>query len=112
MVHKSTPEIADLCQPWNNSGRFDRSVLGAIELAFLRGKQAGAEADRGEEEAELWFDSGLPHAHVGWYVNGESKRLMRLPGSIHTPDGGKTFWKLSLERVPTKYRADSWFPNA
>lgn len=36
----------DLQSKWNNRWRKDREVLGAIQLAFMRGYQAGFESAR------------------------------------------------------------------
>lgn len=36
-----TPNVADLLNKWNNRHRLDRQVMGAIELAYLRGEHAG-----------------------------------------------------------------------
>lgn len=38
--HDRSP-IGDLKGRWNNRGRVDRQVTGALELAYLRGKHAG-----------------------------------------------------------------------
>lgn len=38
--------IHDLRHRWNNRVRKDREVLGAVELAFMRGYQAGFVAAR------------------------------------------------------------------
>lgn len=35
------PNIADLKKPWDGRVRKDMQVTGAIELAYLRGEQAG-----------------------------------------------------------------------
>jgi hypothetical protein len=37
---------ADIRLPWNNRNRYDTQVLGAIELAYLRGIATGREAER------------------------------------------------------------------
>lgn len=37
---------ADIRQPWNNRNRHDSQVLGAIELAYVRGIAAGRFAER------------------------------------------------------------------
>lgn len=38
--------VSDLKRKWSNRWRLDREVLGAIELAFMRGYQAGFENAR------------------------------------------------------------------
>lgn len=38
------PKIKDLLQPFNTNSKFDRQSLGAIKLAWYRGKQASDEA--------------------------------------------------------------------
>lgn len=35
------PAIDDLKRPYNNRNRFDRTICGAIELAFMRGEHSG-----------------------------------------------------------------------
>lgn len=49
------PAIQDLKKPWQSRVRKDSQVTGAIELAFLRGEQAGREAaiEQAAYQAEL-----------------------------------------------------------
>jgi hypothetical protein len=36
-----TPNVADLLDKWNSRHRVDREVMGAIELAYMRGESSG-----------------------------------------------------------------------
>jgi hypothetical protein len=36
-----TPNVADLLDKWNSRHRIDREVMGAIELAYMRGEHNG-----------------------------------------------------------------------
>lgn len=40
---RMNPSTVELKKPWNSRVRMDKNVTGAIEVAFLRGYQAGYE---------------------------------------------------------------------
>lgn len=44
--------VRELTKPWRSRVRMDRSVTGAINLAYLRGYQAGYEDAKGGQRAQ------------------------------------------------------------